>query len=143
MSSDPSCIFCKIARGELPAARVFETDQAVAILDINPVNPGHVLLLPRSHHATLSDLPPDLSAHLAAHLPRLCRAVRAATGAAGLNVVLNHGRIAGQVIDHVHWHLLPRHAGDHVHWPWPHTAYAEGEMARMQERITAAVAADV
>ncbi len=72
MSTDPACIFCRIVRGELPSARVLETDQALAILDINPVHAGHVLILPKSHHATLSELPPDLAAHIAAQLPRLC-----------------------------------------------------------------------
>ena len=136
---DPTCIFCRIVRGEIPAAKVLETDRALAILDINPVNPGHTLILPKPHHSTLSELPEELSAHVAAQLPRLCRAIRAATGAAGLNVVLNHGVIAGQTIHHVHWHILPRHSHDHVHWPWPHVSYAEGELARLQTRIADAL----
>lgn len=131
------CLFCKIVGGALPAARVLETDQAVAFLDIHPVNPGHVLLLPKAHHATLSELPDDLAAALAAQLPRLCRAVRTATHADGLNIVVNHGAVAGQTIDHVHWHIIPRHARDAVNWPWPHINYQGDELAQIQARITA------
>lgn len=133
--SDPSCIFCKIILGEVPSVRVLETDQAVALLDINPVNPGHVLLLTRAHHPTLSELPEELAAHTASLLPRLCRAVREATGANGLNVIVNNGRAAGQTIDHVHWHVIPRFHDDAVNWPWPHTEYMGDELRQMQFRI--------
>jgi histidine triad (HIT) family protein len=135
MSHDPSCIFCKIVRGEIPSARVIETDNAVAFLDINPVNPGHVLVLPRAHHATLDDLPDELAAHAASLLPRLCRAVRSATKADGLNVIVNLGGAAGQTIDHVHWHIIPRHVHDAVRWPWPHVPYVGDALAQMQSEI--------
>jgi histidine triad (HIT) family protein len=132
---DPGCIFCKIIRGEVPSARVLETDHAVAFLDIQPLNPGHTLLVPRSHHARLVDLPDELAAHAGSLLPRLCRAVKAATGAGGLNVVVNNGRVAGQTIDHCHWHIIPRFAGDPVHWPWPQGKYTGDEIQRMKARI--------
>ena len=131
----PDCLFCKILRGTLPAAQVLQTDRVIAFLDIQPVNPGHVLLVPRDHHATLSDLPDELAAHAGSLLPRLCRAVRAATGAEALNVIVNHGRQAGQTIDHVHWHVIPRHADDAVRWPWPHARYAGDELNQMRARI--------
>jgi histidine triad (HIT) family protein len=134
-SYDPSNLFARLLRGEIPAAKVLETDQAVAFLDINPVNKGHVLIVPRAEAATLSDLPPEAAAHVGSLLPGLCRAVREATGADGLNVVVNHGEVAGQTVFHVHWHIIPRFRGDAVRWPWPHQAYAEGEMAAMQAKI--------
>jgi histidine triad (HIT) family protein len=132
---DPSCIFCKIAAGSIPSARVFETDHAVAFLDIHPVNLGHILLVPKAHFAHLSDLPDDLAAHAGMLLPRLCRAVLSATGAEALNVIVNHGPAAGQTIDHVHWHLIPRRADDAVHWPWPHLAYEGEGLNAMRTRI--------
>jgi histidine triad (HIT) family protein len=135
MSHDASCIFCKIARGEIPSAKVLETDQAFAFLDINPVNPGHVLVIPKAHHARLADLPDPLAAHTASLLPRLCRAVRDATGAEALNVIVNNGRAAGQTVDHVHWHIIPRSADDAVNWPWPHSQYVGDELGQMQFRI--------
>jgi histidine triad (HIT) family protein len=132
---DPNCIFCKIAIGHIPSARVFETDRVIAFLDINPVNPGHVLVVPRAHHPTLADLPEALAAHAASLLPKICRAVRDATGADGLNVIVNNGRAAGQTIDHVHWHIIPRFLDDTVNWPWPHSEYRGDELGQMQFRI--------
>lgn len=139
MSHDPNCIFCKIVAGSIPSARVLETDQAIAFLDINPVNPGHVLVIPRAHHATLPELPDDLAAHTAGLLPRVARAVQAVTGAEALNVVVNVGRVAGQTVDHVHWHIIPRHVGDAVRWPWPHQPYSGDALARMQADLTRAL----
>lgn len=132
---DPDCIFCKIVAGEIPSARVLETDAAVAFLDVRPVNHGHLLLVPREHHPTLADLPDEAAAEAAALLPRLARAVLKTTGAEGLNLIVNNGRCAGQTIDHVHWHLIPRFADDAVNWPWPHTAYVGDELGQMQFRI--------
>jgi histidine triad (HIT) family protein len=132
---DPGCIFCKIVLGEIPSARVLETDHAIALLDIFPVNPGHVLLVTRAHYATLADLPEELAAHAASLLPRLCRAVRSATAANGLNVIVNNGRAAGQTIDHVHWHVIPRFHDDAVNWPWPHREYHGDALGRMQLSI--------
>ncbi len=108
---DPDCIFCKIVQGTISSARVLETDQAVAFLDINPINPGHVLLVPRTHHAHLGELPEEVAARVGSLLPRLFRAVAAATGAEGFNVIMNNGRVAGQTICHGHWHIIPRFEG--------------------------------
>ncbi len=132
---DPHCLFCKIVHGQIPAAKVLETYHAVAFLDIHPVNPGHTLILPKAHHPHLADLPDELSAHLASLLPRLCRAVRAATGADGLNLIVNNGESAGQTIDHLHWHIIPRFRDDTVDWPWPHGEYVGDELGQMQFRI--------
>ena len=77
-----ACLFCRIVRGEIPSARVLETDHALAFLDINPVNRGHVLLVPKAHHATLAELHDDLAAETAAR-PQARPAIREATGADG------------------------------------------------------------
>jgi len=129
------CIFCKIIRGDIPSAHVLDSDHAVAFLDINPVNPGHTLLVPKAHHAQLGDLPEPVAAAVGALLPRLCRAIAAATGADGLNVIVNNGTAAGQTIDHTHWHLIPRFDDDPVNWPWPHQSYSGDELNQMQFRI--------
>jgi len=139
---DPTCLFCRIIGGEIPAAKVLETDHAVAFLDIHPVNLGHVLLVPKAHHATLADLDSTSAASAATLLPRLCRAIQAVSGADGLNVVINSGRVAGQTIDHGHWHLIPRFEGDAIRWPWPQQAYPDQELGRMQAGISQAFASD-
>lgn len=130
-----SCPFCKIIRGEIPAEKVLETDDAVAFLDIRPVIRGHVLLVPKEHHADLTDLPEALAAGSASLLPRLCRAIKAATGADGFNVIVNNGRAAGQTVDHGHWHIIPRFRDDPVDWPWPHSEYVGDEIGQMRFRI--------
>jgi histidine triad (HIT) family protein len=134
-TQDSHCIFCRIVQGQIPSARVLETDQAIAFLDVHPVNPGHTLLVPRSHHTHLDELPEEIAAHAGSLLPRLCRAVRIATGADGLNVIVNNGRSAGQTIDHVHWHIIPRFRDDAVNWPWPQGAYVGEELGEMRSRI--------
>ena len=136
---DPDCLFCKIVAGQIPASKVLETDDAVAFLDIAPVNKGHVLLVPKPHHATLADLPDEIAAATAILLPRLARAVLAATGADGLNLIVNNGAAAGQTVGHGHWHLIPRSFGDPVRWPWPHAKYEGEELARMRDRIAASL----
>jgi len=137
MSRDPNCLFCKIVAGEIPSTRVLETDQAIAFLDINPINPGHILLVPRTHHAHLGELPDEVAAHAGSLLPRLARAMVAATGAEGFNVIMNNGRVAGQTVGHGHWHIIPRFTDDGVHWPWPEGKYADNELRETKARIEA------
>ena len=132
---DPNCVFCKIIDGQIPSARVLETDLAVAFLDINPVNPGHTLVVPRAHHVQLTDLPDDLAAYVGSLLPRLCRAVREATAAEGLNVIVNNGPVAGQRVDHCHWHIIPRFAADPFRLPWRQGKYSGDELNQMKSRI--------
>jgi histidine triad (HIT) family protein len=132
---DPHCIFCKIVAGAIPSAKLLETPEAVAFLDVNPVNHGHALIVPKAHHAHLADVPDAIAAATCSLLPRLCRAIRAATGAGGLNVIVNNGAAAGQTIDHVHWHIIPRFTDDAVNWPWPHSQYVGDELDQMKFRI--------
>lgn len=138
---DRDSIFGKIILGEIPAKVVLETDEALAFLDIRPVAPGHTLLIPKGSYPTLAEMPDELSARLGGLLPRLCRAVLAATGAAGLNVLLNHGAAAGQEVFHAHWHVIPRFEGDAVRWNWPRGSHGEGPdaMDAMAARIRGAL----
>lgn len=136
MSRDPHCIFCKIVHGEIPSTSVLETDRAIAIMDVNPVVKGHILIIPRDHHAQVRDLPEDLAAHLGSLVPRLTRAVVAAVGAEGSHLIINSGPVAGQTVDHCHWHIIPRFSDDPVDWPWPHEEYSGDEKAQMAFRIT-------
>ncbi len=142
MAYDRGNIFARILRGEIPAATVLETDRALAFLDVNPVNHGHVLLIPKAEEATLSDLSDDDAAHLGSLLPRVCRAVREVTGCDALNVVVNHGEAAGQTIFHVHYHVIPRFRDDAVRWPWPHQSYPDGRMAELRDRLSGVLATE-
>ncbi|KAG8469401.1 hypothetical protein KFE25_005856 [Diacronema lutheri] len=109
---DSDSVFAKIVRGELPCVKLFETLHAIAILDAFPMVKGHALLIPKAGFPTLADCPPAVAADVLRELPRLVRAVMEATGAEGVNVVSNNGAAAGQEVFHVHFHVIPRSAGD-------------------------------
>ncbi len=130
------CIFCKIVKGEIPCARLYEDDFVLSFLDINPINRGHALVLPKKHYSTLFDAPEeDLKACMAA-IKVVAHAVYDGMGAEGLNLLQNNYRAAGQLVGHIHFHIIPRHVGDVFLKSWPARGYAEGEMAEVLSRIT-------
>ncbi|KAF3059514.1 Hit family protein 1 [Daldinia childiae] len=111
-----ACIFCKIIKGEIPSFKLFESDKTFAFLDINPLSKGHALVIPKFHGAKLADIPDD---QLSEILPVVKKLV-AATGATNYNILQNNGRIAHQVVDHVHFHMIPKpneEQGLGVGWP--------------------------
>jgi len=116
--SDPDCVFCRIVAGEIPCWRVLEDDHVLAFLDVGPLARGHTLIVPREHHATIDTLPDAIAAACGEAVARVSRAVRAATGAAGWNVLQNNGRVAGQEVEHVHFHVIPRESGDGLGYRW-------------------------
>jgi len=107
------CLFCRICAGEAAADRVHEDALAVVIRDINPAAPTHLLVLPRKHVATLTDLAPDDDA-LIGHLHRVCAQVARAAGLSAFRVVVNSGAGAGQSVFHLHFHVL---GGRGLAWP--------------------------
>ena len=113
------CIFCDMIRGAAEVSVCYEDDVALAFMDIQPVNPGHVLVVPREHFESLVDLPPDLGMHLFRVATRLGPVVRAVSHAEGMNIVVNSGRAAGQDVFHYHVHLIPRREGDGFDVPLP------------------------
>ncbi|MDX2092903.1 MAG: HIT family protein [Kofleriaceae bacterium] len=113
-------IFSKILRGDIPCHRVYEDDQVLAFLDINPIAHGHVLVIPKEAAETLDQLSDDAAAAIGRVLPRLSRAVLAATGATAFNVLQNNGAAAHQAVFHVHFHIIPKHddnSGLGIGWP--------------------------
>jgi histidine triad (HIT) family protein len=135
-----TCIFCEIVRGAIPSATIHVTPNTMAFLDISPVHPGHALVIPKAHHATLWDLPPDLGNELLEAMQTVAGAIRAAMNADGLNVMMNNYRAAGQLVDHAHFHLIPRYEGDGLQL-WPQAAYPSPEaMQSAAESIRAALA---
>jgi len=100
-------IFAKIIRGEVPCHRVYEDDQVLAFLDIGPLSRGHTLVIPKEPAVTLDQLSDSAAAALGRVLPRISRAVLAATGASAYNVLQNNGPSAHQAVFHVHFHIIP------------------------------------
>ena len=112
-SPAPACVFCGIIAGEVPASRVYEDDDVVAFMDVRPLTPGHLLVVPRAHAARLEDLDEDLGTRVFAVAHRLARALRSsAVPAEGVNFFLADGVAAGQEVFHVHLHVIPRTPGD-------------------------------
>jgi histidine triad (HIT) family protein len=133
------CIFCKITRGEIPCAKIYETDLALSFLDIGPINAGHALVIPKKHYTSIFDIPEEELTACMLVVKKIAAAVYKTSGAAGLNLLQNNFRAAGQLVEHVHFHLIPRHEQDGFMSSWPGKAYAVGEMDKTLQRILAAL----
>ena len=106
------CIFCELIHGGGEVSICYEDSQALAFMDIQPVNPGHVLVVPRAHYDSLVDMPADLIRHLFDVSTQLAPIVRRLADADGLNIIVNSGASAGQDVFHYHVHVIPRRADD-------------------------------
>ena len=126
-----NCIFCKIVAGKIPAVRVYDDDAVMAFMDIGPIVKGHTLVIPKAHHETLPDLPPELLARVTAVAQKIAAAQLAGLEADGVNLHQATGAAAGQVVPHVHFHVIPRFHGDGHRWNWAATKY--DDPAEMQE----------
>ena len=130
-----SCIFCGIQAGTIPSARLYETDNLYAFLDIAPANKGHALLIPRTHCADILGVDPALGREVLEAMQRIARAVVSVTGARGFNIIQNNGRVAGQEVDHLHWHIIPRFERSEMPL-WKQGAYeTQEEMNRLATAI--------
>jgi histidine triad (HIT) family protein len=112
-------VFDRILAGDIPCHRVYEDDQVLAFLDIGPLSLGHTLVIPKERKAHLHELSEASAAALGGVLPRLCRAVMAATGATDYNVLQNNGSHAHQVVMHVHFHIIPKLGPSGLGIVWP------------------------
>lgn len=107
------CIFCRILVGQAPASEVYQDERVLVFMDIRPINPGHLLVVPRRHAASLGELDEEDGAHLFRVGQRLAAALRrSGLPCEGVNLFLADGRAAGQEVFHVHLHVIPRFAGD-------------------------------
>jgi histidine triad (HIT) family protein len=131
------CIFCKIVAGEIPALRVYENEHVLAFMDIGPVVKGHTLVIPKAHHDPLADTPDDVLARV---IRLVARAQQAGLGSDGVNIHQANGAAAGQVVPHLHFHVVPRFKHDGHHWNWTPHPYADlSEAAALADRIKAAL----
>ena len=115
----PHCIFCDLLHGAGEVSICYEDSKAIAFMDIQPVNLGHVLVAPRDHFESLNDIPPELAMHLFGVALELSPIVRRLNEADDLNIVVNSGTAAGQNVFHYHVHLIPRKVGDGFDIPLP------------------------
>jgi len=134
MSID-DCVFCKMVAGQIPVTRIYEDEVVLSFLDIGPISDGHTLVIPKQHFEKLHDCPSELLARVCSRLGKVARAVAAAMSSDGYNILCNNGRAAGQLVDHVHFHIVPRHHGDGLFDRWPAYKYQEGIIEEIAARI--------
>jgi len=118
-ASHPSCPFCDLIRGAGEVSMCYEDTDVVAFMDIQPVNPGHVLVVPREHYESLEDIPRELATHLFDVAMQLSPVVKHVGDADGLNILVNSGAAAGQDVFHYHVHVIPRCPDDGFDIPLP------------------------
>jgi histidine triad (HIT) family protein len=131
------CIFCKIATNEIASLKIAEDEVHLAFLDINPLSPGHTLVMTKEHFEKFEEIPEERIVGFMSFLQRCVRAVGKGTGADGLNVLVNSGKAAGQLIPHAHFHIIPRFSGDPLQKAFNHNRgkYPAGKDKEYAEKI--------
>ena len=130
-----NCIFCKIIAGQIPATKIYEDEFVLSFLDIGPISDGHTLVIPKQHFERLHDCPSELLGQIGSRLGKIAKAVALAMNAEGYNVLCNTGRAAGQLVEHLHFHIIPRNAGDGVFDRWPSYEYEQGKIEELADKI--------
>jgi len=128
------CIFCKIIEGGIPSEKVYEDTEVYAFLDINPLNPGHTLVIPKKHARNSLEMSADDFSDLTKKVHKVAHAVKKATSADGINIVFNNEAAAGQEVFHTHAHVTPRFKDDGHKW-WAQGSYEPGEAEVVAEKI--------
>ena len=106
------CIFCKIVKGEIPSMKVYEDDRVLGFMDINPVNDGHLLVIPKAHAATIREIPEADFVAVMSAVHKLAHAVQKALNPEGITLMQLNGAASNQVVPHLHVHIVPRWSGD-------------------------------
>ncbi|MEK6903300.1 MAG: HIT family protein [Nanoarchaeota archaeon] len=127
-----TCVFCKIVAGKLSSAKIYEDAATLAFLDISPINKGHVLVIPKKHSVNLLDVDEKTLSQTMFTVQKITRALR--KYADGVNIGQNNDRAAGQIVDHLHVHVIPRYKKDGLE-AWPGRGYKEGEIEAVAEEI--------
>ncbi len=128
------CIFCKIISGEIPSHKIFEDEKTLAFLDIKPVHPGHVLVIPKKHFQNLEEINPEDLTALIQTVKRIGGLLKDNLQVEGYNVITNNDAVAGQIVPHLHFHIIPRVAGDGLPL-WSGRDYQSGEADQILEKL--------
>ncbi|MEE3392347.1 MAG: HIT family protein [Lachnospiraceae bacterium] len=112
------CIFCKITKGEIPSEKIYEDDDFLVMLDINPASKGHAVILPKTHAENIFTLPDEYLSKVLFVARKTAKALKETLGCDGVNILQNNGEAAGQTVFHYHVHIIPRWNGDNVGITW-------------------------
>ena len=121
------CIFCQIIAGKVQSKKVYEDEEVIAILDVNPSNPGHILIMPREHYSIMPQLPEDEIGHIFMVAKALSNATLSALEVQGSNIIVANGVVAGQRAQHFMIHLIPRKENDNIGFQIPQKTIQERE----------------
>jgi histidine triad (HIT) family protein len=135
-----NCIFCKIINKEIPSSEIFSDDKVMIILDINPANEGHCLILPKEHYQILPQMPDELIGHMFLAAKRMSRSLLKALSLKGTTVLAANGALAGQKAPHFMIHVIPRKKNDML-FPLPKNHAEEKQLTEVQARLQAMMAA--
>ena len=129
-----SCLFCKIISGEIPSDKVYEDEDTIAFLDINPVAYGHTLVVPKKHFQNMEEIPQAELNKVMSTVKRIGQAIKEKLGAPSYNIGENNDREAGQIIPHIHFHVIPRFGKDNLKL-WPQGPYPEGKAQEILAKL--------
>lgn len=128
------CLFCKIVSGEIPSEKIYEDENTFAFLDIHPINRGHTLVVPKTHYENIYEAPEEVFTKVMRTVQLLAPKIKQAVGADGINIGINNGKAAGQLVYHLHTHIIPRFESDgYSHWHG--NPYQEGEIGTIRDII--------
>ena len=130
------CVFCKIAKGVIPSTKLYEDDDLLVFLDIAPANKGHTLVISKQHFPTLHEIDENTLNKVMAMVKKTAQALSSALGCDGYNVLMNAGKAAGQLVPHVHFHVIPRYENDGQRLGWDHVKYNDKEIDEYKDKIS-------
>lgn len=133
---DETCIFCKIAAGEIPAKTLYEDEEFRVILDLGPATRGHALILPKNHYRNLFELPDEEAEKVMVLAKKMAVRIREKLHCDGFNLVQNNEEVAGQTVFHFHMHLIPRYKGDGQVIGWNPGKPEDAELEEIRREIT-------
>ena|SRR3989344_2132358 len=130
------CIFCKIIAGEIPTSKIYEDNDTIAFLDIQPSTAGHCLVIPKKHYENIIDCDELTLRRVIGAVQKVAVKVKKELNAEGINIVQNNGKHAGQAVFHIHFHVIPRYINDDFKIHYPKIEVDDNYFAEMTERLT-------
>ena len=129
------CIFCSIINGDIPSYKVYEDDRFLAFLDISQAEYGHTLVVPKKHFDTFLDMDDETARDLIVLVKNLAKKIKKSTDACGINILNNNGKAAGQSVNHVHFHIIPRYENDDLVMKFTEHKLSDKDFAELLSKI--------
>ena len=134
--SPDQCVFCKIVRGEIPSKKIHEDKDTIAFLDINPANPGHTLVVPKKHSDDMTKASEEDLSKATLVVKKIVSDLKEKMDAIGVNVLLNNGAAAGQIVAHTHFHVIPRYPNDVVVISYQRVQLSDEQLEEIRSKLS-------